>query len=101
MQVCRGVPCGQFFFQQVSELNKLENTQLRSEPDSDEVEAGIEDFKKFGSLNTAEALSGGDVFKWDEVFDLAWSKVFAKQLMNKQRSEFEKRLNKIRERNRK
>jgi len=41
------------------------------------------------------------VFKWDEVFDLAWSKVFAKQLMNKQRSEFEKRLNKIRERNRK
>ncbi len=69
----------------------IEAQTLDYETEPLEIEAGIEVFSKYGPVNTLETLAGGDVLRWEEVKGLSYDTVYIKQLLNKDRREFEKK----------
>ncbi|MCC8409780.1 hypothetical protein LJ707_12645 [Mucilaginibacter sp. UR6-1] len=56
-----------------------------------EKRAGIQAFEKFKHINTLNALSGGDVTKWDDIMNMPYERLLTKLLLNKTEAEYQRR----------
>ncbi|MES2275479.1 MAG: hypothetical protein V4592_05625 [Bacteroidota bacterium] len=56
-----------------------------------EQRAGIKNFEPFKYINTINALSGGDITKWDAILNLPYDRVLTKLLLNKTEATYQKR----------
>ena len=56
-----------------------------------EQRAGIKQFEPFKYINTINALSGGDITKWDAILNLPYDRVLTKLLLNKTEAAYQKR----------
>ena len=54
--------------------------------------AGIDQLNTFGHLNTIDALSGGDVTKYDQVLLIPWVTIYTKQQLLIAQGAYKKRL---------
>ena len=79
-----------FVFDSIEKINELEK-KLAYEPDSDEINAGIENYNQFGHFATIDRLSGGDPLKYESIGKLQYSIIFAKLVLNKVDQEFSKK----------
>lgn len=70
---------------------------LKSDPDNEKVEAGIEELDKFGEYNIYRSIDPNPL-NWDAISELSFNKIFTKLLMEKEYSAVQNRLNKIVER---
>ena len=77
----------------IKRVNELEK-QLSYEPDSREVNAGIDRYSDFGWFATLDRLSGGDLLKYDLVGKQKYCDVFAKLKLNMLDKDFNTRLSK-------
>lgn len=64
---------------------------LASPPSAVEQRAGIAKFQRFKYINTINALSGGDIIKWDVILNLPYDRVLTKLLLNKTEAEYQGR----------
>lgn len=80
------------------------NKSLKSEPDNDLVEAGIDRLNVFGELAIYYSISK-DPREWDAISEVSFGKMYAKLMMDKINGEVQRRYNEIlqqkQERNRK
>jgi len=83
-----------FVFDSIERVNKLEE-KLIYEPDTDEVNAGIEMYNQFGYFATIDRLAQGDILKYEEVGQLEYSIVFSKLMLNQVDAQFMKNYQKI------
>ena len=60
-----------------------------------EQRAGIKNFERFKYINTINALSGGDITKWDIILNLPYDRVLTKLLLNKTEAEYQRRYGEI------
>lgn len=86
-----------YIVKEIEKINKMESAALNYKPDSQEVAAGINDFSKFGSFLQFEKLAGGDILKIDEVKKLPYDICFTKLYLDSEKSQFEKRLMKLKQ----
>ena len=56
-----------------------------------EQRAGINQFAPFKYINTINALSNGDITKWDTIMNLPYDRVLTKLLLNKTEAAYQKR----------
>lgn len=56
-----------------------------------EERAGVKSFEPFKYINTVNALSGGDITKWDDVLNTPYDRVLTKLLLNKTEAAYQKR----------
>ncbi|MCD8740390.1 hypothetical protein LT679_07230 [Mucilaginibacter roseus] len=56
-----------------------------------EKRAGIQAFEKFKHINTINALSGGDVTKWDLILNTPYERVLTKLLLNKTEADYQRK----------
>lgn len=73
----------------------VEQKQFENEIEASHVEAGIEIFNKYGDMNNLETLSLGDVTKWEGIKAIDRGTIYAKLMFNKDRHEFQRKLNEI------
>lgn len=69
------------------------------EPDTDQLEAGIDKFGIYGDINTLESLSGGDVTKWESIKAIDRATIFIKRRIDKDKTLYERALREIAVRN--
>lgn len=67
--------------------------------DAIEIEAGVANFDRFGEFNAIYTLAGGDPTKFDAVFNLSYSEAFTTLARKAEEARFQKRLNRIINRN--
>ena len=85
-------PTGFFFFKQIFELQSQRANNLRYEPKAKEVQAGIDNFNRYGSFNSINALASGDLLRWVSIMNMPYSWVYTKMLMNKTEGEYKENL---------
>lgn len=78
-------------------LEKYEE-MIQSEPDADEVWAGVETLSDFGAWGTAYNLAGEDILKLDSVLNLPALRVYEALRYNFRKSKYQKRLYEIKNR---
>lgn len=61
----------------------------------EEIEAGVNEFNKFGEFNQIYALADGDITKYDSVFNATYSEAFITLYRRAEDARFQKRLRKI------
>ena len=64
-------------------------------PDADELKAGIDRFKRFGSFNMIDGLAGGDPTKYEAVLMIDCRTVLVKLLFNREQKDYSKRYQKV------
>jgi hypothetical protein len=67
---------------------------LKTEPDIDLVNAGIDKLDKFGVYNVYYAIEKNPT-KWDEISEISFNKIFTRLYMDKEHGEIQKAYNKI------
>lgn len=70
------------------------NDALKSEPDNDLIEAGIDRLNVFGELTIYYAISK-DPREWDAISEVSFGKMYSKLMMDKINGEVQKRYNEI------
>lgn len=80
----------------ISGINELESTTLSGEVTYEEGAAGIDVFNKYGSFILLDKLTGGDLSKHDIYKKLPYSRCFTKLLLDKDKSDFNRKLTEIR-----
>jgi hypothetical protein len=80
-----------FIVKEIEAINEKEQ-QLGHEPDIREINAGIENYSKFGWFCSLYRLSGGDPLKYDEIGKQPYSVIFSTLLMQKTDSDYERAL---------
>jgi len=65
---------------------------IQSEPDADEVWAGVESLSDFGAWGTAYNLAGEDILKLQSVLELPALRVYEALRYNYRKSQYQKRL---------
>jgi hypothetical protein len=86
---------GRFFFESLHRIRAKESRELKYEPSAEEIQAGIEDFSKFGEFSPMYALAGGDITKFDAVVMQPWKTVFRTMQYRIKEAQFRKRLQEI------
>jgi hypothetical protein len=81
---------------EIEKINTLERTQLGHTSDSDEERAGIDVFNKFRSFIQFDKLAQGDIRRFKEIEEIPYDICFTKLLLDAEKYEFDKRLNKVR-----
>ncbi|WP_339875200.1 hypothetical protein [Olleya marilimosa] len=83
--------------EQLERIQKAEASSLVSDNTNIKWETvnGSERMAKFGIYNTLDALSDGDILKWDAILELKFSDVFMKLLLNKTKNDLESEMNNI------
>lgn len=67
-------------------------------PEDIEVRAGVEGhFKKFGIINTIDALANGDILKWEKVEMLTYSMVFVKLCIHKENVLYQRKIRRLKQ----
>jgi hypothetical protein len=89
------------YIEQLTQILEDEEKTLSSEPDQEQVEAGVRMFEQFGVMNTIKALANNDVTKYDDVLKIEYNTIFVTMRMNKTQKDFNENYRKIKERNRK
>lgn len=76
---------------QIEDINHMERVSLTSEHANYKWEAvnGGERMSRFGIYNTLDTLSGGDILKYEAVYDLPYADVFTKLYMNRLKGDLE------------
>lgn len=64
-------------------------------PDEDEVEAGISRFDKFKNFNVIYSLAGGDITKFDIIFNVSYAEAFTTLYRKAEELRYSKKLNKV------
>ena len=80
---------------EVERVNQIENELLSHEPTPEEVEAGLDGFGRFSSILQIDSLAGGDVLKYNQIRALPYEDGLTKLALDKERSEYQRRFNKI------
>jgi len=83
---------------QIEQVNEIESMKLGSEPSAEEQRAGVERFEKYRSFLQFDALTGGDILKYEQLRKVPYSKCLMKLMLEADRAEFNERLMKIRSR---
>jgi hypothetical protein len=68
---------------------------LASEPERDEVSAGINRLEKFGSFGTVYHLAGKSILSMPDIYNLKYIDVFAFLYYEKEQSEYQSKLLRI------
>lgn len=76
----------------LKQIIETENSQLAQDPDIDEIDAGVENLSRLGVYLTLDNLSGGDVLKWDSIYNTSYNRIFTKLLVNRMTNDYIKRL---------
>lgn len=79
------------YCKQLNEIVAVESTTLNVPPTAEQRAAGIDEYSKFGVMNTIRALAGGDILKANEVLHIEYSTVYSWLLMKKTDSTFDQR----------
>lgn len=74
---------------QLNKIVEIENVKLHNPPTTDQIQAGINEFDQYGVMNTVKALAGGDVLKYEEVFEIEYNIVFTHMAMNTTQAKFQ------------
>jgi hypothetical protein len=77
-----------YYCKQLNEIIATEAATLNVQPTAEQRMAGIDEYSKFGVMNTIRALAGGDILKANEVLHIDYSTVYSWLLMNKTDSTF-------------
>jgi hypothetical protein len=72
-----------------------ESNVLRVPHDEMEIQAGIKNFDKFAEFNVIYSLSGGDVTKYNAVFNLEYNEAFITLYRKAEEARYTSKLNKI------
>lgn len=78
-------------------IANLEAQNLRSEPDSDLMQAGISQMEIFGDMNTIDAMADGDILKYEKIKELPYHVIFDKTLMGITQRRIEKAYAKLKQ----
>lgn len=93
--MCDVFSISKFIISQVNAALKTESIELAFNPSSEQVRAGIDMFNQFGSMNTLDALAGGDILKYEQILLLPYNSVFLKLKMLNVQSKFKRNYEKI------
>lgn len=89
------------YISQLKEIIEDEAKTLSSEPDNNQILAGVKNFERFGVMNTIKALANNDVTKYAEIERLEYNTVFVHMQMNKVQNDFNDNYRKVLEQSRK
>lgn len=87
-----------WILEQFTVLKENEEKKLSYEPTAEEMEAGIDSLGKYGRIVSIDTLAKGDILKWREIEQLSYNEVFFKLCMDKDRTDIERNLMKIKHR---
>lgn len=79
----------------------FEREKLHSNPDPELFAAGINELAIFGDYNVIDALSGGDITKHKQIWDMSYEEIFEKQLKNIIDGRISKKINENRQKKQK
>jgi len=85
------------FFRHIAlEIEKIVGflDMLKTEPDADMINAGVESLDKFGVYNVYYSIDK-DPSRWDEISEISFNKIFTRLLLDKEHGEIQKKYNKI------
>lgn len=95
MVLREAIPLVKDLQKQMAAYIKIEQEQLHSEPTAEQKRAGIGKFSRFGRMNTVDALAGGDITKYDEVYKIDVKTALIKQMQMKVEAVYERNYSKI------
>ncbi|OCK42536.1 hypothetical protein BA195_10190 [Tenacibaculum soleae] len=83
--------------EQIQKINRAELSSLSVDNTNIKWESvnGSERIAKFGIYNTIDNLAKGDILKWNAIFELPYSDVFMKLLMDKTNNDLQKEMEQI------
>jgi hypothetical protein len=84
-----------YILKEIERINEIENELLAYYPDSDEKNAGIDEFNKFGNYGQLRKLANEDVTKLDEVKKIKYSIGLMELYYQRVESDYQLRLMKI------
>jgi hypothetical protein len=84
-----------YIFKEMERINEIENELLSYMPDSDEQNAGINEFNKFGTYGQFRKLANEDVTKLEEVKKIKYSIALMELYYQRVESDYQIRLMKI------
>lgn len=76
---------------QLAQIEKREDTMLKSKITPEQIEAGIKNFSMLGEWNNIHTLAGRDVTKHDTILLTEYNEIFNTLLFNNLSSNFERR----------
>lgn len=85
-----------YLLSELDRINLIESELLGYTPNSEEIQAGIDRFEKFGSYGQLRKLAGDDITKLEEVKSLKYSHCLLELHYQKEEFEYTSRLNDIR-----
>ncbi len=91
----RCLPLNIFFFDEFTAILEFEQKHLKADYTTEQVQAGIKNLEKYGVMGTLFSLTDDDLTKIDEYLLMPYSLVLLKLLHDKDRSDFQKRYEKI------
>ena len=91
----RGDWLGCFFFAQLDSFFTRYQALNESEVDEDDLAAGIDRLNVFGPFATMDYLTGGDLSKHDEYWNMPADKIYTKLLFDKTKRLIQKDLEQI------
>jgi hypothetical protein len=72
-----------FYIEQLESILKVEAEVLHTEPTTEQRQAGINMFEKFGIMNTIRAMAGNDILKYDAVLEVEYNVALTHMAMSK------------------
>lgn len=83
-----------FIEEEIEKISMLEANLNKTDDAEEQMKleaAGIEELKKFGSINIVDSLAGGDILKWGSIEQMPYKMVYTKLLKNKTDATIQKR----------
>lgn len=87
---CDAYTLGVYYIKQLNVILKTEETTLNTKPTPEQIAAGINDYSRFGIMNTIRALAGGDILKTDAVLRKSYNEVYLWLCMKQQDAKYDK-----------
>ncbi len=91
---CKGLD----YLKQFNDIVEMESEHLKSEPTTEQRQAGIDMFDEFGIMNTVDSLAGGDVLNYEKILNIDYNTIFIKLKMLKFAGIYNKNYSKIQNR---
>lgn len=83
------------YLEQLHDIITFEKNNLYVEPTNEQKVAGIDRFEKFGVMNTVNASAKNDVLKYEKVLETEYNVMLTHMLIQKEKSEFQKRYSEV------
>jgi len=80
---------------QLNEIVETEVRELNVQPTYEQRSAGVDNFSKFGVMNTVKALANNDILNYEKVLRVEYNTVFVHLLMNKTEGVYQENYRKV------